>query len=109
MIEFNQLSKLFSFCLKCGASASISNGTRRGVHITIYITCNNGHSTCWSSFEHRPNFGANARVAAGILISGSTFSHFEDAMRIMNVGMLSERSFYRILRDSFPSHKRSLQ
>lgn len=96
MVEFKQLKELLCHCMECGAPTTINKQSKYGVHISIWLSCSNGHDRCWSSFENTPHFNANVQVAAGILLSGSTFSHFQEAMRIMNVGTLAERTFYRI-------------
>ena len=54
--------------------------------------------TSWSSYEKNKNFSANTQMAAAILMSGSTFSQFEDALHIMDVNLVSERTFYSRVR-----------
>ena len=82
--------------MHCGASTKIIKCSYHGVDVTVSLFCTNRHNSSWSSFTQRTNYNANVQVVAGILISGLTFNHFQDALTIMNINLFSQRTFYRI-------------
>lgn len=96
-VSWEQLKPLFNYCVHCGSTANITKRSTRGATIFVTTECTAGHEYVWHSLENKKtgNTGHIA-ISASILLSGSTFQSFYEAMNIAKVPMFKHNAFYRI-------------
>ena len=69
-----------------------------GATVFVSTQCTAGHRKVWSSLEQQSSqhWNGNIAIAASILISGSSYQPFRDAMDIAKVKMSSKGTFFTI-------------
>ena len=113
----NSLSELFRFCPTCGSSVVSQSESTSGTILVVKMECSKGHNVNWQSQPLVAGLPAgNLITAAGILLSGETFSKFSHFAQIIKLQFISESSFYRlqdeylcpVVNETWKSHQESI-
>ena len=113
----NSLSELFRFCPTCGSSVVSQSESTSGTMLVVKMECSKGHNVNWQSQPLVAGLPAgNLITAAGILLSGGTFSKFSHFAQIIKLQFISESSFYRlqdeylcpVVNETWKSHQESI-
>ena len=86
-VSWEQIKPLFSHCIRCGSPANISKLYSIGATVFVTTECTAGHKNVWNSLEHNAKeYNGHVDLSASILLSGSTYQPFREAMDIAKVG-----------------------
>ena len=79
-VSINQLKPLLRHCMLCGSPAKITRSIDHGAYIPLSFKCSKGYENAWTSLEDNiKNYNGNVMLVAVILISGLTYTRFQEA------------------------------
>ena len=99
-VRWKKLELLFRFCMECGSSVSSRQYHIIGATVFVTLECTAGHRVTWDSMDYgHKKCNDHALLSSAIVLSGSTYTPFSEAMQIAKVSFLSEKAFYTIQKD----------
>ena len=91
----SQLMQLFQRCHSCGLEVKLKTSIR-GTLLVVNGVCPDGHILHWQS---QPMAAGNLLLPAAILLCGLTFTSIANLADVFNLGVFSERYFYRLQKE----------
>lgn len=103
LIYASCLMQLFKTCTASNCKSPVENSTKSviGTMLIIKSTCIDGHTVTWYS---HPTHGSNNRslgniaIASSILLSGLSFSAFQDLAFVLKLAIFSSTTYYDIIK-----------